>query len=79
MLGGSTNVKALQDNGVPGPNAYQQNPIHSIPGFVIKPDTQKVVRDEDKSKEPVGPQRYNPVNPNHKHSDYLKAHSIGNA
>ena len=79
MLGGSTSAKAYQDNGVPGPNAYQQNPIHSIPGFVIKPDTQKVNREEDKNKEPVGPQRYNPVNPSHKHSDYLKANSIGNA
>jgi len=63
MLGGSTSAKPNQDNGVPGPAAYQQNPIHSIPGFVIKQDTNKVKLEEDKSKEPVGPQRYNPVNP----------------
>ena len=63
MLGGSTTAKPNQDNGVPGPAAYHQNPIHSIPGFVIKPDIGKVKGEEDKNKEPVGPQRYNPVNP----------------
>jgi len=35
MLGGSLDEKKLFDNGNPGPDAYQQNPIHSIPGFVI--------------------------------------------
>jgi len=55
MLGGSTTAKPNQDNGVPGPDAYQQNPIHSIPGFVIKQDTAKVRVEEDKNKEPVGP------------------------
>jgi len=35
MLGGSLDEKKIPDNGNPGPDAYQQNPIHSIPGFVI--------------------------------------------
>ena len=30
--------KKEDDKGVPGPDAYQQNPIHSIPGFVIMQD-----------------------------------------
>lgn len=36
------------------------------------PDTQHNKKEEDKNKEPVGPQRYTPVNPNHKKSDHLK-------
>ena len=55
MLGGSTTAKPTLDNGVPGPNAYQQNPIYSIPGFVIKQDIAKVKVEEDKDKKPVGP------------------------
>ena len=55
MLGGSLDEKKLPDNGVPGPDAYQQNPIHSIPGFVIMQDAHKVKKEEDKDKEPVGP------------------------
>ena len=50
MLGGSMEDKALPDNGNPGPDAYQlpatypdypgpaayqQNRIHSIPGFIL--------------------------------------------
>lgn len=46
------------DNGVPGPDAYQQNPIHSIPGFVIMQDTSKVKKEDDKNKRPVGPESY---------------------
>mmetsp|Transcript_7022 Transcript_7022/g.11799 ORF Transcript_7022/g.11799 Transcript_7022/m.11799 type:complete len:230 (+) Transcript_7022:291-980(+) len=65
MLGGSTVDQELQDNGVPGPDAYQQNPIHKIPGFVIMQDTAKVKKEEDKNKKPVGPQTYTPVNPSH--------------
>lgn len=79
MLGGSTIQKGPQDNGVPGPAAYNQNPIHSIPGFVIKKDTEKSRVEEDKNKEPVGPQRYNPENPVHKKSDFLQKNSIGNS
>jgi len=41
MLGGTLEDKPLEDNGNPGPDAYEQNPIHPIPGFVIKPDTKK--------------------------------------
>ncbi len=50
MLGGSTLKKELKDNGVPGPNAYSQNPMHKIPGFVIKQDSSKVKKDDDKNK-----------------------------
>jgi hypothetical protein len=46
---------------------------------VIKPDIGKQKGEEDKNKEPVGPQRYNPVNPCHKKSDFLKKTSIGNS
>jgi len=48
----------LPDNGVPGPDAYEQNRIHSIPGFVIMQDTSKVKKEDEKDKEPVGPQLY---------------------
>ena len=41
--------------------------------------TSKSLKEVDKSKEPVGPQRYNPLNPNHKKSDFLHANSVGNA
>jgi hypothetical protein len=71
MLGGSLEYKPLEDNGVPGPDAYQQNPLHSIPGFKIMQDIGKVRVEEDKSKEPLGPQRYHPNNPNNKRSDHL--------
>ena len=39
ILGGTLEDKKLQDNGVPGPDAYEQNRIHSIPGFVIMQDS----------------------------------------
>lgn len=51
---------------------------------MIKPDSNKVRVEEDKTKDPLGPQRYNPVNPTHKRSDFLigkgeEVTSIGNA
>lgn len=55
ILGGTLEDKPLIDNGLPGPDAYHLNPIHSIPGFVIKPDTSTVKKEEDREKEPVGP------------------------
>ena len=55
ILGGSTEDKKLEYNGVPGPDTYEQNRIHSIPGFVIMQDSSKVKKEEDKDKEPVGP------------------------
>lgn len=82
LLGGAIDPPPPKDDETPGPDAYQQNPIHAIPGFVIKPDSNKVRVEEDKTKEPLGPQRYNPVNPTHKRSDHLTgagAASIGNA
>jgi hypothetical protein len=79
MLGGSTVKKEVTDTGL-GPAAYQHFPQHSIPGFVIAQDTSKVRKEEPKDKEPVGPQRYDPFNPNHKRTDHLKnGNSIGNA
>ena len=45
----------------PGPAAYNINPIHAIPGFVIKQPESRVING-DKNKAPsVGPQTYNPV------------------
>jgi hypothetical protein len=59
-------------NGFPGPDAYSINPPDNIPGFkMVKPETQSTKK-VDKNAEPVGPQRYNPVNPNHKKTDNLK-------
>lgn len=78
ILGGSTKEKELKDNGVPGPNVYSQNPMHKIPGFVIKQDSSKVRKDEDKNKKAVGPETYFPVNPNHQHPKYYdQSRSIG--
>ena len=79
MLGGSLEEQKIKDNGNPGPDAYSINPIHSIPGFVIKNPESKSYKEVDKSKEPVGPQKYNPYNPNHLRSDHLKKTSIGRA
>lgn len=71
ILGGSTEPKEYLGNGVPGPQAYTQNdPNHRIPGFVIKQDTSVVLKEEDKDKEPLGPQRYNPKNPSHSRTDF---------
>jgi len=55
MLGGSLDYKPLENNGNPGPDAYQQNPIHSIPGFKIMPEIGAKRVEEDKNKEPLGP------------------------
>lgn len=60
-----------KDNGNPSPDAYHIPPQHSIPGFVIKPDTQSNNKKDESGKPAVGPQRYHPMNPNHKHSDFL--------
>lgn len=57
ILGGTLRPtgEADKDNGNPSPDAYHLNPTHSIPGFVIKPDTQSNKKEDDKTKEPVGP------------------------
>ena len=47
MLGGSLEEKPLPDNGNPGPAAYQQNPIHSIPSFKIIPPGNAAKRNND--------------------------------
>jgi hypothetical protein len=63
---------AEKANGFPGPDAYNINPPDNIPGFkMIKPETQSTKK-VDKNAEPVGPQRYNPANPNHKKTDNLR-------
>lgn len=79
ILGGALHPVSKKDDDVPGPAAYTLNPIHTIPGFVIKPADSKSLKEVDKSKDPVGPQRYNPVNPNHKKSDHNHKGTIGNA
>lgn len=61
----------------PGPDAYTINPINKIPGFVIHQDSHKVAKDEDPNKEPVGPQRYDPVNPNHGKTSHNRVRTIG--
>ena len=73
ILGGTLKKtgEADKDNGNPSPDAYHIPPQHSIPGFVIKPDTQSNNKKDESGKPAVGPQRYNPQNPNHHHSDYL--------
>ena len=53
--------------------------MYSIPGFTIKGDTAVVLKEQNKNKEPLGPQRYKPSNPCHIKTDFLKACSIGNA
>lgn len=93
ILGGTLKPtgEADKDNGNPSPDAYHLNPMHHIPGFKIKPEDHVSRKVEDKNKEPVGPQRYHPYDPNHKKSDHLRhtnnlapnlmggATSIGNA
>jgi hypothetical protein len=59
MLGGTLEEKPLPDNGNPGPDAYQQNPIYSVPGFVIKQNIGGRRLEEEK-REPLGPERYHP-------------------
>lgn len=76
MLGGSLVTKEVTDTGL-GPAAYQHFPQASIPGFMIMDDTAKVKKEEPKDKEPVGPQRYNPFNPNHKRTDHLDPNKKG--
>lgn len=84
ILGGSPKGKELVDNGMPGPGAYNQHAIHSIPGFVIvqannaakrdAADVEKMAKTRD-----VGPHSYNPKNPSLAKTDNLKKNSIGNA
>ena len=78
MLGGDpTKEKKLVDNGVPGPDAYKIGPLDKIPGFVIVQETSKALKEEDKNKEPVGPQRYNPVNPTLQRNSFNVIRTIG--
>ena len=84
ILGGPLEDKQLLDNGMPGPGAYNANPIHSVPGFVLVPaantakrdgaDLEKMERTRD-----VGPHSYQPKNPNLARTDNLKKNSIGGA
>ena len=51
MKGGDEKDKPLPDNKNPGPSAYQQNPINSIPGFVIiKPENAAKRHNDDLKK-----------------------------
>lgn len=56
MLGGSLEDKNLDHKDIfPAPDAYEQNRIHSIPGFVIMQDSSKTKKEDDKNAPPVGP------------------------
>jgi len=76
ILGGAIDGgKKDADNGVPGPGNYNAKELYHPPGFRIVPHTNgradKQNSQEDAS-EPVGPQRYNPINPTHfKETDLL--------
>jgi hypothetical protein len=45
ILGGRLEEKQLEDNGIPGPGAYNANPVNTIPGFVLVPSTNAAKRD----------------------------------
>jgi hypothetical protein len=74
-----TSVADLKQNntGVPQPGTYDITYPYSIPGFKIKPDTEKSKKVDDKSKPSIGPQTYNPINPTWSRTDNLKKNSIG--
>lgn len=67
MLGEVVGKNKTPDNGVPGPGSYLGPNIpksKSVPGFKIKPPS--YIKEEKKQKgKPVGPQKYNPQNPNY--------------
>jgi hypothetical protein len=70
ILGGSLDAKGIIDNGVPGPGSYNAKHAFSLPGFKIMPRQEKEEEDlsdeaQAMAQQPVGPQRYNPVNPTH--------------
>lgn len=83
ILGGSKGTTKAETDGGIGPAGYTIFPQHSIPGFVIKEDTSKSKKEYSKDTVPVGPQTYNPVNPNHAKSKHLRTDkgftSIGNS
>jgi len=79
ILGGSRNAPEQKGNGFPGPDAYQINSPDNIPGFVIHAAESKSLKEAPKQADPVGPQRYNPHNPNHHHTDWIVSNTIGNA
>lgn len=69
ILGGSKDQKADKVNNFPGPAQYSNFPTPAIPGFVIALPQGKSLKEVGKVKDPVGPQKYNPVNPNHHRTD----------
>lgn len=77
MLGGSLDPRTKEHDDVPGPGHYNNFPVNEVPGFRIelpKGESRKLV---DKTKEPVGPQKYDPHNPNHLKTDHLKGETFG--
>jgi hypothetical protein len=62
---------------VPGPDTYLITSNDKIPGFVIMQDSQPVKREGEEGAPVVGPQTYNPVNPNHKLQSKNKLRTMG--
>jgi len=78
MLGGSLDPKAKKEEMImPGPGHYNNLPIQEPPGFRIEVPKGKSLKVIDKTKEPVGLQKYTPYNPNHDKSDHLIKQSFG--
>jgi len=71
MLGGTLDPKKKDGDNFPGPGHYNNFPVNEPPGFRIEIPKGKSAKEVDKNKEPVGPQRYDPYNPNHKKTDCL--------
>lgn len=75
-------AKRTAQDDFPGPDHYRNFPEASIPGFVLHPPTVKTDKKDDKNKKAergVGPEKYFPMNPNHRHSDFLNGQSFSNA
>lgn len=72
ILGGSLDPKAKESNENPGPGSYGPFPEAPPPGFRIELPMSKSRKDPNTNKDPLGPQRYFPVNPNHTQGYYRK-------
>jgi len=79
MLGGSLDKKMIMKDDTPGPGQYNNFPVNEPPGFKIEIPKGKSAKEVDKTKEPVGPQKYDPFNPNHMKSDHQTGQTFGKA
>ena len=78
ILGGSKDPKPEKDDENPGPGAYGPFPEGAPPGFRIELPVSKSRKEVDNTKNPLGPQRYEPVNPNHTQGFYQKPFEFAN-